>query len=873
MQRRVEVVVRVRPIHHHQQHHYHHHQHHDDDEAEVCVDLHKDGHTVSVFDPALPSLVDHRRDYRGDTIYGPHVSNQEIFECVVRPKLSLATPATPDTLCFLAYGHTNSGKTHTVTGHDDEPGVLSLCVQELLEREEVVEVAMLEVYMNQVYDLLAQSAPRRVRRCPAPARLGSEHAASRVWCGDRGGGPARPHRTSVVVVEDLTTCALTSMEEWHVVTRYGLQSRRTAPTERNARSSRSHAIFTVKSRGVRLCFVDLAGSERQTVYSPRLNQESIDINKSLSRLSTVLEALSSRRTCETRTSSSYVNFRDTTLTVLLERYLSGASRTTFLACIHPAAFFYAETLSTLRYTERLRRIKTRTTTHVDVMKEEERMAQATRCLRASRHGMTTVPAPLCSSASLLQELVEMQRQVRESRETCARLTQSHQRRIVELEHMLLESQRRASSTAVSQLPIDEAQTDEVMSERHRHRSAGLDGAKAHLEACPIAATTTSAPTANVLRETKRSATRCKSAPPWRVCLDEYFDFLWSGTELQVVGYVTTMACLPPRRTYAVDDTSLVFLDVDDLESGLNMLDAGVPPRVRLHDAHCAHHQSWQAVSVTDANGLVGAGQHGAERGCCYVLVFCERRRRRSRCAEANAATRPTLHVGREAEMVGGDGGGSSCEVYGDAALSAYTHISCGPHGKGNTTSCGCKGYCATESLLPMAVVIGTPACTPAPVKECLLERLMALHTAPPWWSRAESESEDSEMWWGSEEEAGEAVCSSLPLRTDEMTPPPRTRLDSARGPFSTTGTCGRSGSSRGAGDGKCRVWSMSRSASMGCSASRQTSAATACSDDPPHTPSPSANSATPRQRLLPSSRHKSRAVHFTSCKESGCVPS
>lgn len=576
--RRVEIAVRVRASENPR------------DVSCVTLDQHTRRIRVASDGGAAADSSSAHRSYREDLLFDEHVSNKEIFDELVLQKMRSTSPREPDTLCFFAYGHTSSGKTHTIAGSDDEPGVLRLCVEELLRREGVVEVSMLEVYMDAVHDLLSEGEARPIRRRQGPQ-----------------GGP-------VIVVEGLTTCSLTSVEQWKAVSAYGMRSRRTAPTERNARSSRSHAIFTIKSRSVRLCLVDLAGSERQTVFSPQLNRESISINKSLSRLSTVLEALSSQRVTEDG-KRTYVNFRDTTLTVLLQRYLTGASLTTFLACVHPGVKNCQETLSTLRYTQRLKRIRTRGADAVHP---------------AEWSGLKPV-----EHQALLDELMQLREACRRSEDTSRLVEAAQQRRIAELEHTLAAQQHQRTADSSSR--------------------GGIAGDR--------------------VRDTRRVAGWLLSRvlgelPELNVGYDDYFDGLLP-TSVQVIGYVSTMAGLVPRTA---GSDPLAFLDVGDIAMGLSMLDAGIPPFVRLHEAGCTEPAMWEGH----------AWEEDGREGVVYVLAFFE---------------------------------------YHRTAMTAAT--AAGDEGSAEALPC-CGGFVTSSSLLPIATVLCVPATATRAMKEVVLQRLIDL---------------------------------------------------------------------------------------------------------------------------------------------------
>lgn len=101
-------------------------------------------------------------------------------------------------------------------------------------------------------------------------------------------------------------------------------------------------------------FVDLAGSERikKTGATGQLLKEGISINKGLLCLGQVISALT-----EDKKEKSFIPYRDSKLTRILQDSLGGNSRTTMIACVSPAESNYEESLSTIRYASRARNIK------------------------------------------------------------------------------------------------------------------------------------------------------------------------------------------------------------------------------------------------------------------------------------------------------------------------------------------------------------------------------------------------------------------------------------------------------------------------------------------------------------------------------------
>merc|ERR1719454_1157539 len=98
--------------------------------------------------------------------------------------------------------------------------------------------------------------------------------------------------------------------------------------------------------------VDLAGSERQskTGATGDTLKEATKINMSLSALGNVISALVDSKT-------SFIPYRDSKLTRLLQDSLGGNTKTVMCACIGPVDYNYDETLSTLRYAYRAKSIK------------------------------------------------------------------------------------------------------------------------------------------------------------------------------------------------------------------------------------------------------------------------------------------------------------------------------------------------------------------------------------------------------------------------------------------------------------------------------------------------------------------------------------
>lgn len=285
--------------------------------------------------------------------------------------------------CIFAYGQTGSGKSYTMMGTPDHPGLIPRTCEDLFQRIEAsdsphisytVRVSYFEVYNEHVRDLLAPSRPSSTDH-PYYLKI-------------------RESPTEGPYVKDLTDVPVKNYAEILRWMRLGDNSRTTASTKMNDTSSRSHAVFTIMLKQIhhdlstdstterlaRIRLVDLAGSERAkaTEATGARLREGSNINKSLTTLGRVIAALADPRHGRLHNggksrSKDVVPYRDSILTWLLKDSLGGNSKTAMIACIAPSD--YDETLSTLRYADQAKHIRTRAIVNQDSVSAAERDAQ------------------------------------------------------------------------------------------------------------------------------------------------------------------------------------------------------------------------------------------------------------------------------------------------------------------------------------------------------------------------------------------------------------------------------------------------------------------------------------------------------------------
>ncbi|KAK9845317.1 hypothetical protein WJX81_003385 [Elliptochloris bilobata] len=297
----------------------------------------EDGHRV------LATTAGATKAFDFDRAFPPEASQTEVFEDV-SPLVTSALDGY--NVCIFAYGQTGVGKTHTMLGTAEDPGINFRTMCELFrsikeerpaEMRYEITAAILELYNEAVYDLLAPGGK---------AELELARSA---------GGFDLP---------DLTRVSVKSAEQIQAIMARGFEQRAVGCHDVNAHSSRSHCLLVVHvaatdpTTGVRamgkLTLCDLAGSERitKTGATGLTLTEAQNINRSLLELGNVMSALMQN--------ASHVPYRNSKLTMLLQDSLGGEAKALMVACVSPAALHAAETLSTLAFASKVANVVLKT---------------------------------------------------------------------------------------------------------------------------------------------------------------------------------------------------------------------------------------------------------------------------------------------------------------------------------------------------------------------------------------------------------------------------------------------------------------------------------------------------------------------------------
>ncbi|CAJ1971538.1 unnamed protein product [Sphenostylis stenocarpa] len=319
--------------------------------GQSTVDYIGENGNIMIMNP-LKQGKDARRVFSFNKVFATSATQEQIYadtQPLVRSALDGYN------VCIFAYGQTGSGKTYTMSGPDlmteETWGVNYRALRDLFhiskERADAIKyevgVQMIEIYNEQVRDLLVSDGSNR------------RYPSSRT-CYIRNNS-----QLNGLNVPDASLVPVNCTQDVLDLMKIGQRNRAVGATALNERSSRSHSVLTVHVRGRDLVsnsilkgclhLVDLAGSERvdkSEAVGERL-KEAQHINKSLSALGDVISALAQK--------SQHIPYRNSKLTQVLQDSLGGHAKTLMFVHINPELNALGETISTLKFAERVATIE------------------------------------------------------------------------------------------------------------------------------------------------------------------------------------------------------------------------------------------------------------------------------------------------------------------------------------------------------------------------------------------------------------------------------------------------------------------------------------------------------------------------------------
>ncbi|KAI9353703.1 P-loop containing nucleoside triphosphate hydrolase protein [Obelidium mucronatum] len=383
----------------------------------ICMNL-SGNNKIDICDPKNESST---KAFHFDTVFKMDASQEDVYNTAVDPLIRKCLEGYNG--CIFAYGQTASGKTHTMQGPtarieeslndgctnlSPEVGIITRVVHQLHDHVKhkrgkideatgncldfVVKVSYLEIYNEGLVDLLVDKDKQE------PESITGKD----------------------LYVQNLTEKYISTLQDYVRILTTGAKNRSIGETNMNRQSSRSHAILTITidqyvveprrpqtatssssitdlafgrqesasslmipahvqkeqehspevlqkvgqgRKRSKIHLIDLAGSERvdSTGATGDRLKEGSQINQSLSALGNVISALTS----PTKTAKQHIPYRDSKLTYLLSDSLGGNALTLMITCCSPTAKNYSESLSTLRFAERVKKVINKAVVNMD----------------------------------------------------------------------------------------------------------------------------------------------------------------------------------------------------------------------------------------------------------------------------------------------------------------------------------------------------------------------------------------------------------------------------------------------------------------------------------------------------------------------------
>ena len=267
-----------------------------------------------------------------DSIISPSQTNNDLFENLIKSNITSLLKGI--NISIIAYGQTNSGKTFTIKGEPkSKDGLMFLCIKEifnLLNSNELnitkplIKMSVIEIYNETVNDLIDTNKKNlEIRESPKG-----------------------------IYLNNLSECIITNFDKAMQVLNKVENNKNNSEAKINEKSSKRHTLFKLnlefnikeKKYFSQLNLIDLAGSENISKINGNINKGIITLNNIINKLS--------------QNNKTFVNYKESKLTRLLQHSLGGNSKTTMICTLIDDNEHYNENLNTLKFGIKVKNIKT-----------------------------------------------------------------------------------------------------------------------------------------------------------------------------------------------------------------------------------------------------------------------------------------------------------------------------------------------------------------------------------------------------------------------------------------------------------------------------------------------------------------------------------
>ncbi len=299
------------------------------------------GNTINITDQNKKNSPSKEQQFTYDYVFNKDSSQEEVYNNTTKNLLKGIINGYNATV--IAYGATGSGKTYTMLGTDNEPGIMKRAIIDLFQiinkKDYKIKISYLEIYNEIVRDLLGDGNNLNIYNDPKNDRP---------------------------FIKNLKEIEINDTNSFFKYLLDGNNKRAIGETSQNEKSSRSHAVLQIflskkekKNDNIseiitsKFCLVDLAGSEGLSKSINTLDNktkiEGSKINRSLLAFGNCINAIVAKKN---------INWRDSKLTRILEDSLKGNSKTVMICTVSPSTYATTETINTLVYANRAKNIQT-----------------------------------------------------------------------------------------------------------------------------------------------------------------------------------------------------------------------------------------------------------------------------------------------------------------------------------------------------------------------------------------------------------------------------------------------------------------------------------------------------------------------------------
>lgn len=372
-------------------------------------------------------------NFKFDFAFPAGISQEEVYDTTAAPIVSGVLEGFNGTI--FAYGQTGTGKTFSMDGKEGElRGIMPRAFEHIFDyinansdsHQFMVTVTYVEIYNDELRDLLTKEQKETLK--------------------------IREDPQNGVQIKGVCVHKVQCLDDLNALLNFGKKNRKVRKTNMNAESSRSHSILSLNIetltqieggnhvRTARLNLVDLAGSERvaKTGAEGMGFKEGVNINYELMILGNCIAAL-------TQKNVTHIPYRDSKLTMLLRDSLGGNARTMMIAAIGPADYNFMESMSTLRYAERAKKIENKPKVNMDpkdalLLKYQEELAELQAQLNAgggggggqafaSANGVIGHVGPQKSDEEVIKEMEEQLAKQRQQLESASKMAKEEREQL------------------------------------------------------------------------------------------------------------------------------------------------------------------------------------------------------------------------------------------------------------------------------------------------------------------------------------------------------------------------------------------------------------------------------------------------------------